>query len=44
MARQMHIAKGDTVEVIGGDDKGKRGRVLKTLPRRVASSSRRSTS
>ena len=32
MARQMHIAKSDTVEVIGGEDKGKRGKVLKTFP------------
>ena len=30
----MRIAKNDTVEVIGGDDKGKRGKVLKTFPER----------
>ena len=29
----MHIRKDDTVEVISGDDKGKRGRVLSVLPR-----------
>jgi len=28
----MHIRKDDTVEVIAGDDKGKRGRVLAVLP------------
>lgn len=28
----MHIRKDDTVEVISGDDKGKRGRVLRTIP------------
>jgi large subunit ribosomal protein L24 len=28
----MDIAKNDTVEVIAGDDKGKRGKVLKTFP------------
>ena len=27
----MHIKKGDIVEVISGDDKGKRGRVLNVL-------------
>lgn len=29
----MHIRKDDTVEVITGDDKGKRGRVLRIMPR-----------
>jgi large subunit ribosomal protein L24 len=28
----MHIRKDDTVEVISGDDKGKRGRVLRIVP------------
>jgi large subunit ribosomal protein L24 len=28
----MHIRKDDIVEVISGDDKGKRGRVLRTMP------------
>ena len=32
--KTMHIAKNDTVEVIGGDDKGKRGKILKTFPER----------
>jgi len=27
----MHIRKGDTVQVISGNDKGKRGRVLQVL-------------
>jgi large subunit ribosomal protein L24 len=29
----MHIAKNDIVEVIAGNDRGKRGKVLKVLPR-----------
>ena len=29
----MHIKKGDTVEVICGDDKGTRGRVLSVAPK-----------
>jgi large subunit ribosomal protein L24 len=29
----MHIAKGDLVQVISGDDKGKRGRVLHVYPK-----------
>ena len=29
----MHIAKNDTVEVIAGNDKGKRGKVLKVDPK-----------
>jgi large subunit ribosomal protein L24 len=28
----MHVKKGDTVLVLTGDDRGKRGRVLKTIP------------
>jgi large subunit ribosomal protein L24 len=28
----MHIAKNDIVEVIAGNDRGKRGKVLKVLP------------
>ncbi|MBT5876200.1 MAG: 50S ribosomal protein L24 [Candidatus Latescibacteria bacterium] len=28
----MHVKKGDTVQVIAGDDRGKTGRVLKTFP------------
>jgi large subunit ribosomal protein L24 len=31
--QKLHIAKGDTVQVISGDDKGKRGRVLRVFPR-----------
>jgi len=31
--RRMHIAKGDTVQVISGDDKGKRGTVLRVFPK-----------
>ena len=30
---RMHITKGDTVQVISGDDKGKRGRVLRVYPK-----------
>jgi large subunit ribosomal protein L24 len=30
----MHVKKGDTVEVIAGDDKGTRGRVLNVDPRK----------
>ena len=30
----MHIKKGDIVQVMNGDDKGKRGRVLEVLPER----------
>lgn len=29
----MHIAKNDIVEVIAGNDRGRRGKVLKVLPR-----------
>jgi large subunit ribosomal protein L24 len=29
----MHIAKNDIVEVVAGNDRGKRGKVLKVLPR-----------
>ena len=29
---KMHITKGDTVEVISGNDKGKRGQVLRVYP------------
>ncbi|MGE0352757.1 MAG: 50S ribosomal protein L24 [Gemmatimonadales bacterium] len=29
----MHITKGDTVQIISGDDKGKRGQVLRVEPR-----------
>ncbi len=31
MPRKFHVKKGDIVEVIAGEDKGKRGRVLKVL-------------
>ena len=30
---RLHITKGDTVQVISGDDKGKRGRVLHVYPK-----------
>ena len=30
---RLHITKGDTVQVISGEDKGKRGRVLKADPK-----------
>jgi len=31
--RKLHITRGDTVQVISGDDKGKRGKVLRVLPK-----------
>jgi len=31
---KMHITKGDQVIVLSGDDKGKRGKVLRALPRK----------
>ena len=30
---RLHLTKGDTVQVISGDDKGKRGRVLRVHPK-----------
>jgi large subunit ribosomal protein L24 len=30
---RLHITKGDTVQVISGDDKGKRGKVLQVFPK-----------
>ena len=30
---RLHITKGDTVQVVSGDDKGKRGRVLRVHPK-----------
>ncbi|HTO73637.1 MAG TPA: 50S ribosomal protein L24 [Gemmatimonadales bacterium] len=29
----MHITRGDTVQVISGDDKGKRGKVIEVFPK-----------
>jgi len=31
---KMHVTKGDQVIVLSGDDKGKRGKVLRALPRK----------
>jgi large subunit ribosomal protein L24 len=31
--QKLHLTKGDTVQVISGDDKGKRGTVLRTHPK-----------
>ena len=31
--QKLHITKGDTVQVVSGDDKGKRGRVLRVIPK-----------
>jgi large subunit ribosomal protein L24 len=31
--RKLHVKKGDIVEVISGKDKGKRGKVLSTIPK-----------
>ena len=33
MRQKLHITKGDTVQVISGDDKGKRGKVLRVYPK-----------
>jgi large subunit ribosomal protein L24 len=30
---KLHVTKGDTVQVISGDDKGKRGKVLRVFPK-----------
>jgi large subunit ribosomal protein L24 len=30
---KLHLAKGDLVQVISGDDKGKRGRILRVSPK-----------
>jgi len=31
--QKLHISRGDTVQVISGDDKGKRGKVLQVFPK-----------
>ena len=31
---KLHVTKGDMVYVISGDDKGKRGKVLRTIPKK----------
>ena len=31
--QRLHITKGDTVQLIAGDDKGKRGKVLRVFPK-----------
>ena len=31
--QKLHITKGDTVQVLSGDDKGKRGQVLRVIPK-----------
>jgi len=30
---RMHVTKGDTVQVLSGDDKGKRGKLLRVFPK-----------
>ena len=30
---RLHVTKGDTVQVVSGDDKGKRGRILRVHPK-----------
>lgn len=30
-----HVKKGDTVRVLAGDDKGKKGKVLRVMPKRA---------
>ncbi len=36
MAKKFKIKKGDTVEIIAGDDKGKKAVVLQVLPKKDA--------
>ena len=36
MAKKFKIKKGDIVEIIAGDDKGKTGEVLQVLPKKEA--------
>jgi len=31
--QKLHVTKGDTVQVISGDDKGKRGTVMRVFPK-----------
>ena len=33
VGQKLHLTKGDTVQVISGDDKGKRGKVLRVYPK-----------
>lgn len=33
LKKKIHVKKGDTVEIISGKDKGKRGKVIKTFPK-----------
>ncbi len=33
VALRLHVTKGDTVQVISGDEKGKRGKVLRVFPK-----------
>lgn len=33
MAAKVHVKKGDTVQVLSGEDRGKRGRVLEVRPK-----------
>jgi large subunit ribosomal protein L24 len=30
---RLHVTKGDTVQIVSGDDKGKRGKVLRVFPK-----------
>lgn len=32
MANKIHVKKGDTVIVLSGEDKGKKGKILKVIP------------
>ena len=32
--KKLHVRSGDTVVVISGDEKGKKGKVLKAMPER----------
>ena len=36
MNRKMHVKKGDTVVVLSGKDKGKKGKILTVIPKKEA--------
>ena len=36
MAKKFKVKKGDTVEIIAGDDKGYQGEILKVIPKKDA--------
>ena len=40
--KKLHVRSGDTVVVISGDEKGKKGKILKAMPATGKSSSKAS--